>query len=100
MRNRGDLEDMEKKLGWVLRIGVALSTAAMAAGLVTSLALGSGAVSHDLLAVGILTLIATPFARVAVSTVLYVLRRDWLFVALTLVVLGELIASIVAALRG
>ena len=100
MTNRGNPEDMEKKLGWVLRIGVALSTAALAAGLVTSLALGSGAVARDLLAIGILTLIATPFARVAVSTVLYVLRRDWIFVALTLAVLGELITSVVAALRG
>ena len=45
-------------------------------------------------------LIATPFARVAVSTILYAVRRDWTFLLLTLVVLGELIAGIVAAFRG
>jgi uncharacterized membrane protein len=51
-----------------------------------------------LLRVGILVLIATPAARVAVSVVEYAAERDWLFAMLTIVVLAELAASVVAAL--
>ena len=43
-------------------------------------------------------LLATPVARVVVSTVQYVGERDWPFATLTFVVLLELIASAVAAL--
>ena len=94
-----DPSGVEKTLGRVLRAGVTLSTWALAGGLAASLALGGGTIATALLTFGILTLIATPFARVAVSTVLYVFRRDWIFAALTLVVLGELVAGVVAAVR-
>jgi uncharacterized membrane protein len=53
-----------------------------------------------LLAIGVLILIGTPLARVVVSTIAYARHRDWTFVLLTLIVLGELVASIVAAVRG
>jgi uncharacterized membrane protein len=99
MSSREDPSGVEKTLGRVLRVGVTLSTWALAGGLAASLALGRGIIANSLLTFGILTLMATPFARVAVSTVLYVLRRDWAFVVLTLVVLGELIAGLVAAAR-
>jgi uncharacterized membrane protein len=48
---------------------------------------------------GVLMLIATPVARVVVSSITYVRRRDWTFAVLTLIVLAELVASIVAAMR-
>jgi uncharacterized membrane protein len=60
---------------------------------------GKAAVANALLTAGIVVLLATPVMRVAVSSVAYARRRDWLFVTLTLVVFGELIATIVAALR-
>jgi uncharacterized membrane protein len=43
---------------------------------------------------GLLTLLATPVARVAVSVVAFALERDRLYVAITLAVLVVLLASI------
>ena len=84
MRKREDLNDVDEKLGRVLRVGVTLSTCALAGGFVASLALGGGTIARELLTIGILMLIATPFARVAASTILYAVRRDWTFVLLTI----------------
>ena len=43
---------------------------------------------------GLLLLIVTPIARVAFSVVAFVYQRDWTYVAVTLVVLGLLIYSL------
>ncbi len=43
---------------------------------------------------GLLLLIATPVARVVFSVVAFGLERDWLYVGLTLVVLGVLLYSL------
>ena len=51
-----------------------------------------------LLRIGIVVLLCTPVARVVVSTVEYVVAREWNFAVLTSIVLLELIASAVAAL--
>ena len=59
---------------------------------------GNNAVARVLLAAGIVVLLATPVVRVGVSSVGYARQRDWLFVALTLVVFAELIATILATL--
>jgi uncharacterized membrane protein len=93
------MNDLEKMLGRVLRGGVLASSAALIAGLVL-FASGSTAAGMRLLAIGVLILIGTPLARVVVSTIAYARHRDWTFVLLTLIVLGELVASIVAAVRG
>ena len=56
-----------------------------------------GASSFDALSViqlGLLLLIATPIARVVFSVVAFGLEHDWLYVSLTLVVLGVLLFSI------
>ena len=87
---------IERTIGTVLRVGVIVSTAALAAGLVVALAGAPGA--SLLLTVGILTLLVTPVARVLVSIVEYAAARDWTFVTLTAIVLVELLASAVAAL--
>jgi len=88
---------LERVIGVVLRAGVMISSTCLAVGLVLSLATG-GAVAAVLLNVGIVVLLATPLARVIVSTVQYIGERDWLFATLTVVVLLELVASAVAAL--
>jgi len=95
----GGIDELEKSLGRLLGVGVALSTIALGAGLVTALAGGSGAAATWLLTSGLLVLVGTPIARVAVSSIVYARRRDWLFAVLTLIVFGELLASIVAAVR-
>jgi uncharacterized membrane protein len=88
---------LERLIGTVLRAGVAISSACLAVGLLLYLANG-GALATLLLNVGIVVLLATPLARVVVSTVEYVSQRDWPFAALTFIVLLELVASAVAAL--
>jgi uncharacterized membrane protein len=92
-------EHLERILGRVLGVGVAASTVCLTAGLLMTFAFGNTRVAAALLSVGIVVLLATPVARVAVSSVGYARRRDWLFVTLTLIVFGELLASIIAALR-
>jgi uncharacterized membrane protein len=100
MTERDPLDALEHQLGRLLRAGVTLSTLALGAGLVAALAgLGAG-LSATLLTIGVVVLIGTPFARVVVSSVAYARRRDWTFLLLTLIVLGELLASVVAASRG
>lgn len=46
-----------------------------------------------IIALGLLLLLATPVARVAVSIVAFALERDWLYVAITTVVLIILLVS-------
>jgi len=99
MTERPAVDHLEETLGRVLGIGVTLSTIALAAGLVSALAVGENALTMTLLTAGVVLLIATPIARVVISCLAYLRRRDWTFVLLTLIVLGELIASIVAAIR-
>ena len=93
------VEHLERIMGRVLGVGVAASTVCLTAGLLMTFAFGNTRVAGALLSVGIVVLLATPVARVAVSSVGYARRRDWLFVTLTLIVLGELLASVIAALR-
>ena len=94
------MSDLERTLGRLLGVGVALSTVALGAGLVTALVGGSSSAATFLLTTGLLLLVGTPLVRVAVSSIVYARRRDWMFVVLTLVVLAELVASILAAVRG
>jgi uncharacterized membrane protein len=88
---------LERLVGIVLRAGVMISSTCLAIGLLLYLANG-GALAAFLLNAGIVVLLATPLARVVVSTVQYVSQRDWPFAALTFIVLLELVASAVAAL--
>jgi uncharacterized membrane protein len=97
-RPQGTSPRMERVVGIVLRAGVIVSSACLAVGLLLSLATGGGAVATFLLNTGIVVLLATPVARVIVSTVEYIVERDWPFAVLTTIVLMELVASAVAAL--
>jgi len=97
-RPEGTSPRMERVVGTVLRAGVIASSTCLAAGLLLSLATGGGPVAGLLLNTGIVVLLATPVARVIVSTVEYIVERDWPFAVLTTVVLLELVASAVAAL--
>ena len=88
---------LERTIGVVLRAGVVVSTVCFAAGLVLTFA-GVG-VANLLLQLGIVVLLATPVARVVVSVVEYAQQSDWTFTALTVIVLVELTAGALAALR-
>ena len=88
---------LEQIIGTVLRVGVGMSTVCLASGVALYFTSG-GPIASMLLQAGIVILLATPVARVVVSVVQYLGDRDWTFTALTVVVLIELLASVVAAL--
>jgi uncharacterized membrane protein len=51
---------------------------------------------EGLIELGLLLLIATPIARVALSVILFARQRDWLYVGITLLVLSLLTYSLLA----
>jgi uncharacterized membrane protein len=55
--------------------------------------------ARALIQAGLLILIATPVARVAFSVATFALRREWIYVGLTVFVLAVLLYSLFAALR-
>jgi uncharacterized membrane protein len=89
---------LERVIGLVLRAGVMASSVCLTVGLVFALTNGEGGIAGVLLPTGIIVLLATPVARVIVSIVQYASQRDWAFVALTTIVLIELMASAAVAL--
>jgi uncharacterized membrane protein len=89
----------EVALGRVLGAGVLASTTCLAAGLVITLVGGESRLAPLLLLTGLVLLMATPVARVMLSAVSYARRRDWLFVALTLIVFLQLLASVLIAFQ-
>ena len=89
---------LEDRLGHLLSAGVIVSTLLFAVGLAIDV-VAHGVLSMSLLHAGLIVLMATPFARVAVSVVEYARERDWLFAALTLAVLAVLVATLVVAVR-
>jgi uncharacterized membrane protein len=92
------LTRLERSIALVLRGGVLVSSSCLAAGLVLTLTGIAGGAADGFLRIGILVLLATPVARVLISTIEYAAARDWRFAALTAIVLLELMASVVAAL--
>jgi uncharacterized membrane protein len=111
-------ERMDQIIGNLLRTGVALSAAVVAAGGVWYLAANGAAPAgyrhfHDearglrslasltppqvVILIGLLILIATPIARVVFSLIAFAMERDRTFVTITAVVLGVLAYSIGAA---
>jgi uncharacterized membrane protein len=90
---------LELAVGRVLRLGITASSVCFGLGLALALS-RVDELARPVLTTGLIILLATPIARVAVSAVDYAREHDWLFVALTLIVLLELAASVVAALYG
>ncbi len=98
--DRAPLERLEHKLGRLLMAGVITSAACLALGLAWQVVSGGDSVlSRDLLAAGLMILMATPMLRVLVSAVEYMRMGEWSFVATTAIVLVELAASVIYALH-
>ena len=88
----------EEIVGRVLTIGITASSICLGAGLLVSAA-GFERIGGGLLSTGLLMLMATPAARIAIAAIVYARQREWLFVGLTLLVIVELAASVLLALR-
>ena len=93
------LARLERHLGTLLLVGIAVSAMTLAIGILLYLLDPAGVLPNRLLAGGLIALMATPMLRVAVSVVEYVRMREWFFVLTTGVVLAELALSVVYALR-
>lgn len=90
---------LEGILGRLLYTGVAASATVLLFGLGIFLFAGGSQLSERILAAGLVLLMATPVLRVVVSLVEYIRMRDWLFVCTSLAVLGQLVVTLVYALR-
>ncbi len=116
-------ERMDRVIGGLLRAGVVVATALVLAGAGATLwrhagdpvdfgvfrgeplslrdpaAIARGALALQgpgLVQLGLLVLLATPVARVAFSVFAFAAQRDWTYVAITVVVLGVLSASLMS----
>ena len=126
LEEEAELHRTEILVSTVLRIGVLVSAALVAAGLVIHLARGGTdpkifahftrvpfdlehlggmlkGIAHlrgrSIVQLGLLVLIATPVVRVAMSVGVFVRERDGTYVVVTLIVLGALLFSLTASLR-
>ncbi len=124
-RGWGD-RDAEKAIAILLRAGVAISASVVLLGTVFYLARHGGAPvefrvfhgepaqsrrlgdvvrdaaelrSRGVLQLGVVLLIATPVLRVAFSVAAFIAERDWMYVAFTMIVLGNPPLQLVRALR-
>lgn len=79
-----------------LRLAVWLSASVLAAGLLLWLA--GAPQSESVLTAGLWVLIAVPIVRVVTALVAWAQERDWVFVALTLIVLACLVLPLATAL--
>lgn len=89
----------ERMLGRLLGIGIGLSTALLAGGLVLAL-VAPGQVSAHLLNAGLLVLMATPATRVVLACGEFIRTREWLFALASIGVLGVLALTVWVAIRG
>ena len=92
-------DEMEERLGRILGLGTTFSTMMFAAGLALWLIVDGRPFVDGLLNAGIVVLIVTPVTRVAASTVIYIVQRDWHMVLMTGLVLLSLALSVVVAMQ-
>jgi len=99
--------NLERTIGWTLRLGVAIASVLIVVGLFASLFAApvpsqnsaslslltwNGGVS--LILYGLIALIATPFLSVTFCCIDFLIERNWLYVALTLAVLINLLLGL------
>jgi uncharacterized membrane protein len=96
MNREDQLLKLEVLLGRVLVTGVVISSILLAGGIVFYVA--GWPAAAVLLRAGLITLMATPILRVAVSVAEYARIRDWFFTLTALTVLGVLLTSVAIAL--
>ncbi len=97
MTEQDPLARLEVRLGRLLTIGSMISTVLLAIGVATWLVVPGAAITGTLISAGLLILMATPVARVAVSVVGFAVQREWRYVLMTAIVLATLAGSVAVA---
>jgi uncharacterized membrane protein len=87
------VDRLERRVGRLLEVGVLLSSACLAVGLLAWIVNHESHASAMLLTAGLITLMLTPLARVVASLVTWIRLRDWFFVGTTVMVFVVLIAA-------
>lgn len=87
------VDHLEVQVGRLLEIGVMLSAACLAVGLLVWIATGPSIIANTVLKIGLISLMLTPLARVVASLIAWVRLRDWFFVTTTVLVFVVLIAA-------
>ena len=95
-----EIDRLERVVGRVLRVGAIASTSILAVGLSLTLVVPSFTPARSILRAGLLVLLLTPVSRVVASVVEYTRDRDWLFAALTFVVLAIVVTSLLVGVLG
>jgi uncharacterized membrane protein len=94
-----DTRQTEMVIGRVLAVGTRVSTTCLALGLVLRFVLPQVWITRWLLTTGLVVLLATPAARVAVSIEEFARRREWPFVVYASLVFTLLLGSLLFAIR-
>jgi hypothetical protein len=87
----GRIDDLEVRYRWVSAAPIALFGLAFAFGLVVYLVAPLNPAALGALNAGLLLLIASPAARMAVALAERIRRADWTFVIMTVVIALELV---------
>jgi uncharacterized membrane protein len=83
--------DVERVLGWVYKLALAIAGPLLLSGLLTG--------SARLLEAGVLTVMVTPLVGAVILAVAMALARDWPFTGVALLVLAILASSLYSAAR-
>lgn len=84
--------DMEKIISLILRVGVIISMAVISAGLLLHIFLNlSGALL--IIKIGLFILILTPFARLVVSLIMFLIEKDVVYFLITLAIIVIIVIS-------
>ncbi len=94
-----EADRLERVVGRVLRVGWMTSTSILAVGLALALLVPGFTPATTVIRVGLIVLLLTPVSRVVASVVEYTIDRDWLFAALTFMVLAIILASMLVAVE-
>lgn len=91
---------IEKYIGYILRIGAGIALALMASGLILSLFDNANSAATQLMKYGVLVLIVTPTIRVIASVFIFLSNKDYKFVAITVFVLFVLVIAVIFGMVG
>jgi uncharacterized membrane protein len=99
MHDDEGLAKTEVQIGRVLTAGTKISTLLLAIGLACALIPSISSWAGPFLTGGLLVLLGTPMARVALSIVGFARHREWPYALFAGIVLALLVGSVVTALR-